>query len=82
MNSSAHSPVPELNLLKEFEERMDWEPFSDGFELFEYGNVSPLGPTPPAEMRDRPFLSPRPTTPDPSTHCGSATTGRTSPHCR
>jgi hypothetical protein len=53
VSSSAYSPIPELNRLKEFEEPMDGEPFSDGFELFEYGNVSPLGPEPPAELRDR-----------------------------
>ncbi|MFI6764791.1 hypothetical protein [Streptomyces sp. NPDC050355] len=51
--SSAYSPVPELNLLKELEDSLDGEAFSDGFELFEYGRVSPLGPEPPAELRDR-----------------------------
>ncbi|MBL1118420.1 hypothetical protein JK364_39555 [Streptomyces sp. 110] len=53
MSNSAYSLIPELNLLKEFEERMGREPFSDGFELFEYGRVSALGRNPPAEMRDR-----------------------------
>ncbi|MFC4014431.1 hypothetical protein ACFOY2_44920 [Nonomuraea purpurea] len=51
--SAIFSPIPELNLLKEFEDSLDGEPYSYGFELFEYGCVSPLGPEPPAELRDR-----------------------------
>ncbi len=46
------SPIPELNLLKEFEDSLDGEPYSRGFELFEYGRVSALGAEPSAEMRD------------------------------
>ncbi|MFD8542406.1 hypothetical protein [Streptomyces sp. NPDC059649] len=65
MSSSAYSPIPELNRLKEFEERVEGEPFSDGFELFPYGRVASLGPNPPAEMRARliPFAQ--------ATHSGS-----------
>lgn len=53
MSYSAYSPVPELNQLKEFEVSADQVPFSDGFELFEYGRLSALGRNPPAELRDR-----------------------------
>lgn len=35
--SEAYSPIPELNLLKEFEERIGPVYYSDGFELREYG---------------------------------------------
>ncbi|SOD67178.1 hypothetical protein SAMN06297387_12917 [Streptomyces zhaozhouensis] len=34
---NAYSPLPELNLLKEFEERLGPVCYSDGFELREYG---------------------------------------------
>ncbi|MGA5763344.1 hypothetical protein [Nonomuraea bangladeshensis] len=47
------SPIPELNLLKEFEDSLHGEPYSRGFELFQYGRVSALGPEPPVEMRDK-----------------------------
>ena len=53
VSSSTYSPIPELNRLKEFEESVYPESFSDGFELFEYGHLSPLGPNPPTELRDR-----------------------------
>ncbi|PUB27906.1 hypothetical protein C8K30_104358 [Promicromonospora sp. AC04] len=52
MSSSTYSPIPELNRLKEFEENVYPEAFSDGFELFEYGDVSSLGSDAPTEMRD------------------------------
>ncbi|BDM69570.1 hypothetical protein HEK616_30570 [Streptomyces nigrescens] len=65
MSTSAYSPIPELNRLKEFEEHVEGKSFSDGFELFAYGRVSALGPNPPAEMRARliPFAQ--------ATHSGS-----------
>lgn len=65
MSGSPYSPLPELNRLKEFEEHVEGEPFSDGFALFTYGRISALGPNPPAEMRARliPFAQ--------ATHSGS-----------
>lgn len=38
--SDAYSPVPELNELKEFEERCGNEYYADGFELVEFGRPS------------------------------------------
>jgi hypothetical protein len=35
--SEAYSPIPELNLLKEFDDRIGPVGYSDGFELREYG---------------------------------------------
>lgn len=35
--SEAYSPIPELNLLKEFDDRIGPVYYSDGFELREYG---------------------------------------------
>jgi hypothetical protein len=35
--SEAHSPIPELNMLKEFDDRIGPVYYSDGFELREYG---------------------------------------------
>ncbi|MFE3461818.1 hypothetical protein ACFXKD_30110 [Nocardiopsis aegyptia] len=35
--SEAYSPIPELNLLREFEDRIGPVYYSDGFELREYG---------------------------------------------
>ncbi|MET8976990.1 hypothetical protein ABZX85_15350 [Streptomyces sp. NPDC004539] len=37
-----YSPVPELNLLKDFEDEVGYENFADGFGLTEYGDVSGL----------------------------------------
>ncbi|MGW1841181.1 hypothetical protein [Streptomyces sp. NPDC001966] len=34
--SDAYSPVPELNLLKEFQDSLEGQFFAPGFELFEY----------------------------------------------
>ncbi|MER6306659.1 hypothetical protein [Streptomyces sp. NPDC001657] len=34
--SDLYSPIPELNLLKEFQDRLGGRFFSDGFELFDY----------------------------------------------
>jgi hypothetical protein len=53
VSGSGYSPIPELNRLKEFQERMDGKPFPDGFALFEYGDLSHLGAEPPAPLRDR-----------------------------
>ncbi|WP_166029045.1 hypothetical protein [Streptomyces chilikensis] len=39
----AYSPIPELNLLKEFEERIGPVYYSDGFELMEYGGGASAG---------------------------------------
>ncbi|WP_055527975.1 hypothetical protein [Streptomyces graminilatus] len=37
-----YSPVTELNLLKELEDRIGYENFADGFGLTEYGDISGL----------------------------------------
>jgi hypothetical protein len=37
-----YSPVPELNLLKEFQDRLGFEAYADGFGLTEYGDTSGL----------------------------------------
>ncbi|MEV0525127.1 hypothetical protein AB0I66_17030 [Streptomyces sp. NPDC050439] len=34
---AAYSPIPELNLLKEFHDGPGKAGFSDGFEMYEYG---------------------------------------------
>lgn len=41
--SDAYSPVPELNLLKAFEDRVGGVFFSAGFEMHEYGANADLG---------------------------------------
>lgn len=40
--SEAYSPIPELNLLKEFSDRIGPVYYSDGFELLEYGSDAGL----------------------------------------
>jgi hypothetical protein len=41
--SNAYSPVPELNLLKAFQDRIGSVFYSEGFELHEYGRDAGLG---------------------------------------
>ncbi|MFD3374134.1 MULTISPECIES: hypothetical protein [unclassified Streptomyces] len=38
----AYSPVAELNLLKDFQDRVGYENYADGFGLTEYGDISGL----------------------------------------
>ncbi|GAA3442843.1 hypothetical protein [Planomonospora venezuelensis] len=40
--SEAYSPVPELNLLKELQDRLGGRPYAGGFELFDYGDAGYL----------------------------------------
>ncbi|PWG13405.1 hypothetical protein DF268_12145 [Streptomyces sp. V2] len=40
--NTTYSPVPELNLLKDFQDEVGYESFADGFGLTEYGDVSGL----------------------------------------
>ncbi|MEX3105965.1 MULTISPECIES: hypothetical protein [unclassified Streptomyces] len=40
--NTTYSPVPELNLLKDFQDEVGYENFADGFGLTEYGDVSGL----------------------------------------
>ncbi|MFJ2582260.1 hypothetical protein [Kitasatospora aureofaciens] len=37
-----YSPVTELNLLKDLQDRLGFENYADGFELFEYGDTTGL----------------------------------------
>ncbi|MEV0774505.1 hypothetical protein ACIBLA_35635 [Streptomyces sp. NPDC050433] len=39
--TTSFSPIPELNLLKDFEDTMEAAYFSDGFELWQYGGQDP-----------------------------------------
>lgn len=39
---NAYSPVPELNLLKKFQDRYGFEDYADGFGLIEFGDASGL----------------------------------------
>ncbi len=41
MVAAEFSPIPELNLLKDFEDTMEAAYFSDGFELWQYGGPDP-----------------------------------------
>lgn len=52
--SEAYSPIPELNLLKEFDDRIGPVYYSDGFELREYGADAGLH----TWSEDPDFLSP------------------------
>ncbi|WP_416972723.1 hypothetical protein [Streptomyces sp. 4F14] len=40
--TTPYSPVPELNLLKEFQDEFGYEDFADGFGLTQYGDLSGL----------------------------------------
>ncbi|ADI07116.1 hypothetical protein SBI_03995 [Streptomyces bingchenggensis BCW-1] len=58
--SNAYSPIPELNLLKEFDDKFGAEGYADGFELLDYDDKKKVkgwlgGPEDPssAEFYDR-----------------------------
>ncbi|MDX3227182.1 hypothetical protein [Streptomyces sp. ME19-01-6] len=40
--SNAYSPIPELNLLKEFEDEFGASGYADGFELLDYDDKGDL----------------------------------------
>ncbi|GAB3995730.1 hypothetical protein GCM10029992_13770 [Glycomyces albus] len=81
--SEAYSPIPELNLLKEFADRIGPVFYSEGFELLEYAaDIGLHNWSDHPEFLSRLVPSRRPTAPAPTTRCGGTMIGLTLPRCR